>query len=348
MEKYKIIRKPLDETRVKQIEMFLRYLEKYKPTPDIKNLIQSLIYLTLNDDFQQAIVRVRRKLKIPDDGFESIEAYEKWRNRERAKQLNREASDFVRENKLTYDRLEPLLIEIIHQYIRLVKIDYPDNKYEDEHLQMIDRFCKRATSSYGRIVSGFDVPDPVLGKQNTDDFDKVWWEVYVQPSDNLTRFRKILQSYFGRMMRYHFKDYLDSGLFRIANKKVIGYWNRRIQKQIKMNVIQDNENLRVILKYQTFFNTKTKEVLREYDRQRKAIRKFQKQNKQCDVRGLNLRERIWHYKLYLQGYSAFRIARMIYGERVKSAQGIKSEHVRISLKDARRLVKCAFSRKVAL
>lgn len=294
MKKYKIFRRPLDETRKQYIRKIVENLEKHKFAPDIVNLMQSFTYLILNDDFHKNVRNIRKSLKIPIDGFPDDTQYKKWKTNTKLRRLENKIKQFVIKNNLSYKQHEPLVIKAIWHYV-LIKDFEPQN--------MIALTDKRF--SYHGFIGGWDVPDPVFGKNNTSEFDKVFWEVDIYPTDNLTQSRNALRHYYAWMTYYHFKDGFDRRLFDLKNRDVIKNWNPRIKKPINLSLTKQANKSRIALKYQSYLNTKTKDILREFDKHRGRIRILQKELKsgQVDKRELTFEKKIKHYLQYLEGLS---------------------------------------------
>lgn len=301
MKKYRIERKPLNEVRKKYIWKIVENLENQKFGADIKNLMQSFVYLILNDKFQKHILELRDSLLIPENGCLKNEWYKQWNTNENRKEVEQEAKKFILKHKLCYKQHEPLVIDIISRYILL-----KDFEPQDE-AELTGK--KLGYVSYHSFVGGWDVPDPFLGKENTKDFDKVLWEIYVHPTDNLTRVRNSLRHYFAWMMPYHFKNGFDQQWFERKNRDVIKNWNPRLKKPIKLSLSPQRKKARVALKFQSYLNTKTKDILREFDKYRSKIRIFQKELKsgQIDKRELTFDKKIKHYFQYLEGLSPAKV-----------------------------------------
>lgn len=207
MNKYKIERKPLDEARKKYIEKIVERLKKQYFEPSIVNLMQSFVYLILNKDFHREILKIRNKLDINEDEFSKRDGYKSWKNNERLKSLYNKVEMLVDKHKLCYQKHRLLIIELIKNYV-LLKTDSLVSLNEDSW-------------EFNKFVGGFDVPDPKCGKYNTKNFDKIWWELYIQPKNNIVQFKRALEHYFYWMMKFHFKEFYKSDLFRHYNKDIL-------------------------------------------------------------------------------------------------------------------------------
>ncbi|MFW5871718.1 MAG: hypothetical protein ACOCUT_01290 [bacterium] len=337
MRKYNIVRKPLDNNRRKYIERIIENLESYTFTPDIVNLMHSFVYLILNDDFNQEIIKIRLNIGIPSNGFISKEEYNNWKTKEKLKELSRRTKEFINNRNLCYERQESIIIEMIKSYILL-----DDFLPQKQVSLMIKEF------SYHRFVGGWDVPDPVLGEQNTKDFGNVFWEVYLYPSDNLTDFKKALQHYYAWMMDFHFRGYLGEGLFEVANKDFIETWNPRHKKDIKITINSEQKKPRITIKFQSYINTKTKEILKEFDKKRKELKELKKNFHQKDNRELMFKRKIKHYILYLEGKSVLEIERSLYNKDAIGGYSPKADSIRTGIKETKRSIDAIMNRRLTL
>jgi hypothetical protein len=337
MKKYNIQRKPLDEARKGYIERIVKNLEANKFTPDIVNLMQSFVYLILSDDFNDEIIEIRLDIGIPKNGFIKKEDYNEWKTEERLKELYQESKKLIDAKKLCYERQRPIITEIIKSYILL------DDFLPQKRASLMSR-----RFSHHRLVGGWDVPDPVLGKENTKDFDKVFWEVYLHPSDNLTEFKRALQHYYVWMMNFHFKEDFNQRLFEIKNRNVIKNLNPRLKKSVEVSIISEPKKFRITIKFQSYLNTKTKEIIREFDKMRNKLKVFQKEFSHKDNRELMFKRKLEHYSLYLEGKSAPEIEGVLYDKDVLSSYSRKSDAIRTDIKETKRNVATIMSRKLTL
>lgn len=289
--KYPVSRKPLDKSRRDYIETLLDSLDSVKITPAVVAFTQSLVYLILNDKFHNDITKLRKKSNIQDTGLVS------------GRPTNyTKLSDYVH----SYVTSSTYCSEVLSPFVTKIFVDYsllltPDSLWlkgvEESH------------SSYLSIVGGFDVPDPIFGKANTKYFDALYWQIYVYPKDNMMQVRRSLSHYFVWMMAYFVKEDFDKESFEQQNRNVIAKWNKYIKKPVILKVREDKKTERVLLEFQSYINTKTKDILRTFDMKKKSIASMQKKlGGEPDNRAPNFKARILYYIEYLDGKSPKAIA----------------------------------------
>ena len=218
MKKYNIKRIPLDKSRKEYIEGAIRNIRENKPISGFKNLMQSFVYLILNDDFNRAVLSVRYKLNIPKSGFASKRDFNAWKNKENFNKLYEKSGKIIEKFQLCFEKHKPIITELIKCYLLL------DEFNPKSYMSLTNK-----KFNYDEFIGGFDVPDPEIGKENTKNFDKISWEICIQPTDNITEAKRSLKKYFVWMMKYHFNNYFKSPLFKIANKDVLKKINFRVK-----------------------------------------------------------------------------------------------------------------------
>lgn len=346
-QKYAVIRKPIDEHRKGHIEMLIDYLRQEKSSAGVKNLIQSFIFLILNDDFHAEILKIRKKYGIPLFGFDSQNQFDVWNTKkDKTSALYEEVGAFLAKHKLTYKKFVPLISNIIIQYICLIKLDYADKKIKSAHIAKLKAYFTNASNNYGKIVGGFDAPDPKFGKNNTDDFDKIWWEFYFYPSDNMVQFKQNLEKYFVWMMGFHCNDCHNQRFFEISNADVIEKYNPRIKKQIIIEISQ--EDGRVALKFQTYLNTTTKELMRAFEKVQKECVKLRKNLIPRDTRIMSLEKHILHYFYYLENSSIRGTLRTLYDKNAKTGYSANGNRIRTQIIGLRKRISGAFKNRLYL
>lgn len=298
--KYPVLRKPLDKSRRDYIETLLDSLESVKVTPAVVAFTQSLVYLILNDKFHNDITKLRKKSKIQDTGLVSGRPTKYTK-----------LSDYVH----SYVTSLAYCSEVFRPFVTKIFIDYsllvtPDSIWlkgvEESH------------SRYLSIVGGFDVPDPIFGKDNTKNYDALFWQIYVYPKDNLMQARKSLSHYFVWMMSYFVKESFDKEAFEFRNRSAIAKWNKYIKKPVTLKIQEDRKEERVVLVFQSYINTRGKDILQTFDKKKKSIASLQKKlGDEPDNRAPNFRARILYYIEYLEGKSPKAIAIAIHSGLLK-------------------------------
>lgn len=329
--KYKIQRKPLDKARKNYIEKIIKILGENKLDSYMENLLQSFVYLILNDDFHSEILRIRKELKVSEDDTE----YEKWKSKEKLEVLYEKSQNLINEHRLSYERHNPLIVEFIKNYILLKIISINS--------------LKTKSWSYNGFVGGFDAPDPKIGKENSKYFDKIQWEVYLQPTDNITQFKRSLEKHFVWMMNFHFKEYYKSELFEVSNKKNSRKYNSYNKKPAEIKLIPKKNKL--IIKFISYLNTKTKEIERLFEINKSKVFEFQKESRglQKDNRAYLFSEKIKQYIFFLDGYSASKFEKKFYPRvNEQNYYSKKYESIRTNIKEMNKNVSQAFGRKLSL
>lgn len=328
---YKNPRKPLDDARKNYIGKIIKIIDENKIDSYVKNILQSFVYLILNDNFHREILKIRKELKMP----EKYEEYENWKSKKKLESLYEKTKNLINEHQLSYEQHEPLVVEFIKNYI-LLKIISANS-------------LKVKSWSYNKFVGGFDVPDPKIGKENSEDFDKIKWEVYLKPTDNVTQFGRSLEKYFVWMMNFHFKEYFKSELFNVSNKRNLRKYNPYDKKITRIKLIPRKDKL--IIKFVSYLNTKTKEIERLFEISKPKIFKFQKESKglQKDNRAYLFSEKVRQYIFFLDGYSASRFEKEFYPRtNEQNYYSKKYESIRTNIKEMNKNVAQAFGQKLSL
>jgi len=313
--KYKVQRIPLDKDREEYVKKIIEILDKSKPNSYIKNLLQSFVYLILNDDFNNEILKIREVLEKDS--------------------LDEQAKKFVTGNNLSYERYEPFIVELIKNYIILK--DIPMETLNDKSL------------IYNRFVGGFDFPEPKIGKENSKDFDRIQWEVYFQPTDNLTQFKRSLERYFVWMMDFHFKEYYKSELFKISNRKNSRKYNSYDKKSAEIKLIPKKDKL--IIRFVSYLNTKTKEIERLFDMRKAKIMEFckKKTELQEDNRAYLFSKNIKIYLLHRNGYTVSEIISVFYPKKEQNNSYSKEcEYIGTKIKEVKKSISTIFGEKLTL
>lgn len=189
--------------------------------PRGKNILQSLVYLILNDKFYADILSIRKKLAILAEGFESERQYRQWAAEYTKKNsLNFEEKKFhqkilkagkVRFSKYVlcadgfnraYEEMKYLVnkyglanardesnLATILMYFLTRKL-----KFEKFFQVIIPMIAERKDES---LTAGFDVDAKELPNSHTS-FYKCEWKVRLYPFTNITGFKKLLKNYFER------------------------------------------------------------------------------------------------------------------------------------------------------
>jgi hypothetical protein len=286
MKKYKIKRKSIDEVRRRYIEAIIKNLEENKFTSDIDNLMQSFVYLILNDKFHRNIRKIRKSNLIALNGFIENKKYENWKNKERLNKLYSEVANFITKNNLSYVRYKPLIAELIKDYV-LGKEFAPQ-----AHISLVNNHF-----NYHNFVGGFDVPDPKIGRDS-----KIHWEVYLQPTDNLTQFKRSLKTYFVWFMNDNFNDSIVANTYETFKQRLFGA-NVRLKTPAELSI--SLSNMIINLMFISYPNTKTKEIERLFSKNQKRIMEIQKKLKktQKENKAIYFGRKIKHYFCYLDGLS---------------------------------------------
>jgi hypothetical protein len=214
-----------------------------------KNILQSLVYLILNDKFYDEIVEIRKKLGV------SVESKKKYN----------EAEWLVRKYNLAYD-FDVSKLAIILAYLIRNKLE--PKKFIQIIIPMISEQRDRL------LVSGLDVK--VKEFPNTHkDFYKCEWKVCLSPFSIVTDFERNLKDYFIReIIHEKNEDSYNNEWVRLEMNE-LDINKMKYDKKAELSVIDGRDVL--VLKFVTHFFTKPSEIIQLCNERYKQMRLIKKQ-----------------------------------------------------------------------
>ena len=307
-----------------------------------KNILQSLVYLILNPIFYGEILKIRKKLKIPQYGFPDKNSFEKW------------AKDYTKRHDLNYSLTEMHcnlskkngvknsegVLSNFGYAVVFNEAEWLINKYElaykrdisklnsilgyfiayrlnfNEIVQKItNNFYKNRSES---LVIGFDVivkEFPISER----DFYKCQWVVKLYPFCNKTEIGNIIKDFFERnLIHEKNKKSYDEQLVKVQMRRLFierKKWERKPTLEMK-----EGSGI-VALKFTTDFFAKPSHVISLYnEKKNEVIRMLQKKEerlKKIQEKRLskNFSRNYSIYKLYMEGIPRDIIYDEKYGEK---------------------------------
>jgi hypothetical protein len=145
--------------------------------------IQRLLLLTLSDKFQKEIKKIRKKYKIPSDGFKSIDSsdkeFGKWKFRRNPffKQIEKDSTRLFQKHKLeVIDFLGPTLIVSESDFKRLLL--FKKAYFPEEHFIPQSCFADAGDPSPLEYAYLIAITRPIENKKQLQDFiDKSWTQI---------------------------------------------------------------------------------------------------------------------------------------------------------------------------
>ncbi len=303
-----------------------------------KNILQSLVYLILNDKFYSKILAIRKKLGLPKESFNGEGQYKKWAEKYtrkcssnldyKIKELRceidrksgvksykniirscghsivyKEAKYLVKENRLTLGKDISKLASILMYFItRRLKFE----KFFQTTIPMV------AEGKFEPLAISFDV-DVKEDLDSRVDFCKCEWRVRLYPFTNLTGFEKLLKNFFIReIMHEKNKNSYDKQYMEIQLEELeISKKQRRDKSELS---IVDGGNI-IILKFLTNFFTKPSRIVKLYKEKYPAIKALMNQKTKA-IQKKNLSENFERnlkvYKLRKRGLTYDEISGHMY------------------------------------
>jgi hypothetical protein len=297
-------RKAFVENAIEMNDIFeYRRKAKFDDTEIItraKNIIQSLVYLVLNDDFYSEIKRIRGRLVIPHSGFDSNKEYDMWSSGKDKRAVYQEAEKFIGRYKLCYDKDIFNLAPIIEKFIsyklnrdKFSSVVYP-SVYEDA------LHCRVKGNASSRFVRGFDIEVNEIENSQTSFFANQW-TLIIFPFTKLTGLGEMLRDFYEREFysEKNLKDY-DSKYLKLEMKKLSVKENKdKIRNKQGLEVIERDDFVKVA--FTTNFFTKPSDIINLYKKEKQRIQKLlaSKEDRIRRIQKLHLTEefernyRIW-------------------------------------------------------
>lgn len=318
-------KKPLESDRLTFVENAIRLNEEIenqrkKKTNEImtraKNILQSLVYLVLNEDFYTEIEKARKNLGIPESGFHSKKRYEVWaieygkKNHPNRgdlflmgqygeeyfysfgyKAVEREAELIVRKRKLCFEKDVINLVPAIYSFMsRSLKFE----EFFPRFYSIVCEnalYCKTGGELNDRFMPGFDVTVVELENSKSRFFTNQW-SYKLFPFTRITNIRELFRDFFKRNFYYEkdIKDF-DPNYLEMMKKEFDAEKNRNKIKKAESLKISDEKDY-ILLTFTTNFFTKPSDVINLCRKEKKKIGNLlkSKENKVRDFQKLHLGE----------------------------------------------------------
>lgn len=323
-----IDRKAFVENAIEMNSIFeYRRKNKFSDTEMVtraKNILQSLVYLILNDDFYNKIKKIRAKISIPLKGFDSEKEYNDWalqygrrclsknnillNGKEKEtyfmshgyKKVYQETEAFIKKHKLCYAKDIMHLVPIISRFIsrklkfeKFVSFVYPLVCEHALHCRMDGKMCDK-------FQRGFEIN--VIELEDSDStFFTSQWSYDIFPFTKLTGLGEMLRDFYEREFysEKSLKDY-DLKYLKLKMKKLNVKENKdKIKKRQGLEVIEKDDFIKI--EFTTNFFTKPSDIISFYKKEKYRIQKLlaSKEDRICKIQKLHLTEkfernyRIW-------------------------------------------------------
>lgn len=257
-----------------------------------KNILQSLAYLVLNDDFYDEIRRIRGRLIIPYGGFDSDKEYGSWSSGKDKKAIYQEAEKLIDKHKLCYKKdvinLAPIIKKLISHKMNWDKFSsvvYP-SVYEDA------LHCRIKGNASSRFVRGFDIEVNEIEDSQTSFFTNQW-TLTLFPFTKLTGLGEMLRDFYERAFysEKNPKDY-DLEYLKLRMKKLNIKENKdKIKKGQGVEVIKQDDFIKV--SFTTNFFTKPSDIISLCKKEKPRIQKLlaSKEDRIRKIQKLHLTEK---------------------------------------------------------
>lgn len=280
-----------------------------------KNILQSLVYLILNDEFYDEVRKVRGRMAIPFGGFDSDKEYGNWSLHKDKKAIYREAEKLIDRHRLCYKKdvinLAPVIEKLISHKLNWDKFSsvvYP-SVYEDA------LHCRVKGNASSRFVRGFDIEVNDIEDSQTSFFTSQW-TFTLFPFTKLTGLGEMLRDFYEREFysEKNPKDY-DLKYLKLKMKK-LGVGKDKLKKNQGLEIIEQDDFVKVT--FTTNFFTKPSDVVNLYKEEKHQIQKLlvSKEDRIRKIQKLHLTEkfernyRIW--ELQKRGMSYDEISAYMY------------------------------------
>lgn len=262
-----------------------------------KNILQSLVYLVLNDDFYNEIKKIRAKISIPLKGFDSEKEYNDWalqygrrclsknnillNGREKEtyfmlhgyEKVYQETEDFIKKHKLCYAKdimhLAPIISRFISRRLKFEKFFsfvYPSVYEHALHCRMDGKMCDK-------FQRGFEIN--VIELEDLDlNFFASQWSYDIFPFTKLTGMGELFRDFYEREFysEKNLKDY-DAKYLKLKMKKLNVKENKdKIKKRQGLEVIEKDDFIKI--EFTTNFFTKPSDIISFYKKEKYRIQKL--------------------------------------------------------------------------
>jgi len=281
-----------------------------------KNILQSLVYLVLNDDFYNEIKKVRAKISIPLKGFDSKKEYDDWALQYGRKclfknkillsgkeketyfmshgyeKVYQETEAFIKKHKLCCSKdimhLAPIISRFISRKLKFEKFIsfvYPSVYEHALHCRMDGKMCEK-------FQRGFEINVIELEDSDSTFFTSQWsYDIY--PFTKLTGMGELFRDFYEREFysEKNLKDY-DLKYLKLKIKRLCVKENKnKIKKKQGLEVVEQDNFVKVI--FTTNFFTKPSDIIKFYKKEKYRIRKLlaSKEEKIRKIQKLHIAEK---------------------------------------------------------
>lgn len=269
-------------------------------TTRAKNILQSLVYLILNDDFYDEIRGIRGRMAIPLGGFNSDKEYKNWSLQKDKKAIYREAEKLIDGHRLCYKKdiinLAPVIEKLISHKLNWDKFSsvvYP-SAYEDA------LHCRVKGNASSKFVRGFDIEVNEIEDSKTSFFASRW-TLTIFPFTKLTGLGEMLRDFYEREFysENNLKDY-DAKYLKLKMKKLNVKENKdKIKKKQGLEVVAQDDFVKVA--FTTNFFTKPSDIINLYKKEKQRIQKLlaSREDRIRSIQKLHLGEKFErNYRIY--------------------------------------------------
>lgn len=269
-------RKVFVENAIEMNGIFEYRRNKFSDTEIItraKNILQSLVYVVLNDEFYDEVRKIRGRMAIPSGGFNSDKEYKNWLLQKDIKAVYKEAEKLIDRHRLCYKKdvinLAPIVEKLISHKLNWDKFSsvvYP-SVYEDA------LYCRVNGKVSSRFVRGFDIEVNAIEDSQTSFFTSQW-TLTIFPFTKLTGMGEMFRDFYEREFysEKNLKDY-DAKYLKLKMKKLNIKDNKdKIKKKQGLEVIGQDDFVKVT--FTTNFFTKPSDIINFYKKEKPNIQKL--------------------------------------------------------------------------
>lgn len=340
-----------------------------------KNILQSLVYLLMNPIFYREIIRIRKKLKIPQCGFSGERKYKDW------------ARDYTKKQELNNESRKLHLKHLRKSRVRFAKntlcslgfnrvcdeAEWLVRKYQLAHSRDISRlatvlspfisrrtkfesfFQKVGPSIYeddnSFLVEGFDVKVKEF-PQASDSFYEYQWTIRLYPFANITGLENMIRDYFEKDMIFAKKNGLPDRKWLKFEMSRHGI-DKKQKSNPELSVINGKDA--IVLKFTTDFFTKPSQIIQLFKEKRSVIQELLKrkgkqfEDLQKKKLSRNFRRNFNIFKLYKEKKDLSEIYEIVFGEKedINREDELRSKNVvKGELGEFRANIRDAIKRKI--
>ena len=340
-----------------------------------KNILQSLVYLLMNQIFYRETIRIRKKLKIPQSGFSGERKYKNW-----AKEYTEKYELKNKSRELHYKELKKSEVRFAKDSLCSLgfsrvysEAEWLAKKYKIANKRDISRLSSILTLFLSRrlkfesfvqkilpaiyeddnsfLVEGFDVKVKEF-PQAPDSFYKNQWTVRLYPFANITGLENTIRDYFEKDMIFAKKNSLPDRKWLKFEMSRHGI-DKKQKSNPELSVINGKDA--IVLKFTTDFFTKPSHVIQLLKEKRLVIQELLKrkgkqfEDLQKKKLSRNFRRNFNIFKLYKEKKELSEIYEIVFGEKedINREDELRSKNViKGELGEFRANIRDAIKRKI--